>query len=138
MRVVLMCGGARRANLRIQALDFLPVLLRLTWDGHGSLSRIRVPIFAALTEVMERTVATAAACHYREQRKLGKLVKHLSNDAAEASLCPLWRTLDQLHHQSASDEKTLSCIHCSSLTSCCRQNEGKHRGHQKRKHPDAK
>ena len=51
---------------------------------------------------MERTVATAAACHYREQRKLGKLVEHLSNDAAEASLCPLWRTLDRLHHQSAS------------------------------------
>ena len=47
-------------------------------------------------------MATAAACHYREQRKLGKLVEHLSNDAAEASLCPLWRTLDRLHHQSAS------------------------------------
>ena len=51
---------------------------------------------------MERIAATAAARHYREQRKQGKPVECLSNDAAEASLCPLWRTLDRLHHQSAS------------------------------------
>jgi hypothetical protein len=51
---------------------------------------------------MEKIVDTAAKTHYREQRKQGNLVEHLSNDAAEASLCPLWRTLDRLHHQSAS------------------------------------
>jgi hypothetical protein len=51
---------------------------------------------------MEKIVDTAAKAHYREQRKQGKLVEYLSNDAAEASLCPLWRTLDRLHHQSAS------------------------------------
>jgi hypothetical protein len=50
MRLVLFCGGARRANVRIQALDFLALLLRVTWASHGSLSRIRVPIIATLTE----------------------------------------------------------------------------------------
>ena len=41
---------ARRANVRIQALDFLALLLRVTWASHGSLSRIRIPIIATLTE----------------------------------------------------------------------------------------
>jgi hypothetical protein len=50
MRLVLFCGGARRANVRIQALDFLALLLRVTWASHGSLSRIRIPIIATLTE----------------------------------------------------------------------------------------
>jgi len=50
MRVVLMCGGARRANVRVEALEFLAFFLRLTWDSYGSLFRIRVPILATLTE----------------------------------------------------------------------------------------
>jgi hypothetical protein len=36
--------------VRIQALDFLALLLRVTWASHGSLSRIRIPIIATLTE----------------------------------------------------------------------------------------
>jgi len=102
MRVALMWGGARRANVRVQALEFLAFMLRLSWDSYGSLYRIRVPLLAVQLEVMERVVAQAARRHCYEQRKLGKPADFLSNDAAEASLSPLWRTLDRLHHQSAS------------------------------------
>mmetsp|Transcript_27766 Transcript_27766/g.37134 ORF Transcript_27766/g.37134 Transcript_27766/m.37134 type:complete len:1380 (-) Transcript_27766:230-4369(-) len=102
MRVVLVQCGSRRAEVRVQALEFLALILRLTWDSFGSFFRIRVPLLAVQTEVMERIVATAAARYYREQRRLGTVVQYLSNDSAEASLAPLWRTLDRLHHQSAS------------------------------------
>jgi len=103
MRVVLIQCGARRAEVRVQALEFLALILRLTWDSFGSFYRIRVPLLAVQTEVMERIVATAATRYYREQRKhQTPAVQYLSNDSAEASLAPLWRTLDRLHHQSAS------------------------------------
>lgn len=102
MRTVLMQCGARRANVRVQALEFLALILRLTWDSYGSFYRVRVPLLAIQMEVMERIVSTAANRYYREQRLLNKPVEYLSNDAAEAALSPLWRTLDRLHHQSAS------------------------------------
>ena len=102
MRIVLLHCGARRAEVRVQALEFLALILRLTWDAYGSFLRIRLPMLAVQTEVMERIVATAATRYYREQRRLGTTVQYLTNDSAEASLAPLWRTLDRLHHKSAS------------------------------------
>ena len=102
MRIVLLHCGARRAEVRVQALEFLALILRLTWDAYGSFLRIRLPMLAVQTEVMERIVATAATRYYREQRRIGTTVQYLTNDSAEASLAPLWRTLDRLHHKSAS------------------------------------
>lgn len=103
MRVVSFHCGSRRAEVRVPASDFLELILRSTWDTFGSFFRIRVPLLAVQTEVMERIVATAAARHYRDQRKMGnEVIEFFSNGSAEASLAPLWRTLDRLHHQSAS------------------------------------
>ena len=95
--------GARRANVRVQALEFLVLILRLTWDTFGSFFRVRVPLLAVQSEVMERIVAKSARKYVAEQRQLGfSPVLPLSNDSAEASLTPLWRTIDRLHNQSAS------------------------------------
>ncbi len=102
MRVVSFHCGSRRAEVRVQASDFLELILRSTWDSFGSFFRIRLPLLSVQTEVMERIVATAAGRHYREQRMMGLGVDLFSNGSAEASLAPLWRTLDRLHHQSAS------------------------------------
>eukprot|EP00980_Cylindrotheca_fusiformis_P017489 scaffold5490_cov125-Cylindrotheca_fusiformis.AAC.6 len=103
MRVVSFHCGSRRAEVRVPASDFLELILRSTWDTFGSFFRIRVPLLAVQTEVMERIVTTAAARHYRDQRKMGNdTIEYFSNGSAEASLAPLWRTLDRLHHQSAS------------------------------------
>lgn len=102
MRVISFHCGSRRAEVRVQASDFLELILRSTWDSFGSFFRIRLPLLAVQTEVMERIVATAAGRHYREQRMMGLGVDLFSNGSAEASLAPLWRTLDRLHHQSAS------------------------------------
>ncbi len=103
MRVILVHCGARRAKVRVEASDFLALILRLTWDSYGNFCRVRVPLLAVQTEVMERIVATAAARYYREQRRLNVPVKYLSNECAEAALTPLWRTLHRLHHSSASN-----------------------------------
>jgi hypothetical protein len=102
MRVVYILCGARRAELRVQAMELLALILRLTWDSYGSFFRIRLPLLAVQTQVMERIVATAAARYYRDQRRAGMTIDYFSNGSAEASLAPLWRTLDRLHHQSAS------------------------------------
>jgi hypothetical protein len=102
MRVVSFHCGSRRAEVRVPASDFLELILRSTWDSFGSFFRIRLPLLAVQTEVMERIVATAAGRHYREQRMMGLGIDLFSNGSAEASLAPLWRTLDRLHHQSAS------------------------------------
>jgi len=103
MRVVSYHCGSRRAEVRVPASDFLELILRSTWDTFGSFFRIRVPLLAVQTEVMERIVATAAARHYRDQRNIGAAdIEFFSNGSAEASLAPLWRTLDRLHNQSAS------------------------------------
>lgn len=102
MRVVMIHCGARRAEVRIQALEFLALVLRVTWDSFGSFLRIRLPLLAVQTEVMERIVATAATRYNIEQRRLGTTVQYLSNDSAEATLSMLWRTLHRLHNQSAS------------------------------------
>ena len=102
MRVVSLHCGSRRAEVRVPASDFLELILRSTWDSFGSFFRIRLPLLAVQTEVMERIVATAAARHYRDQRRMGTKIDLFSNGSAEASLAPLWRTLDRLHQQSAS------------------------------------
>lgn len=71
-------------------------------ESYGSFTRIRLPLLAVQSEVMERIVAKAARKYVFEQRRLGLTPVPLSNDSAEASLTPLWRTIDRLHHQSAS------------------------------------
>ena len=101
MRVVLEHCGARRAELRVEACEFLNLLLRLTYDAFGSFTRVRLPIIAVQSEVMERIVAKASRKYLMEQRLLGLSPIPLSNDSAEASLTPLWRTIDRLHNQSA-------------------------------------
>ncbi|KAG7374623.1 Dock homology region 2 domain containing protein [Nitzschia inconspicua] len=102
LRMITFHCGSRRAEVRIPASDFMELILRSTWDCFGSFFRIMIPLLAVQTEVMERIVATAIARHYRDQRKIGKGIDLFSNASAEASLTPLWRTTDRLHHQSAS------------------------------------
>ena len=102
MRVVLLHCGARRADLRSDALEFLVLILRLTWDSYGSLYRVRIPLLAIQSEVMDLIVKTAATKYYREQRKKQALVEQLSSEGAEGSLAMLWRTLDRLEKTSVS------------------------------------
>lgn len=132
MRVILEHCGARRADLRVDACEFLNLILRLTcesldidcmfaqkcktmmlfssssfalWspgEAYGSFSRVKLPLLAVQSEVMERIVAKAASKYVTEQRALGFTPIPLFNDGAEASLTPLWRTIDRLHNQSAS------------------------------------
>ena len=102
LRMITFHCGSRRAEVRVPASDFMELILRSTWDCFGSFFRIRIPLLAVQTEVMERIVATAIARHYRDQRKMGHGIDLFSNASAEASLTPLWRTTDRLHHQSAS------------------------------------
>jgi hypothetical protein len=102
MRVISLHCGARRANVRIEATDLLELILRSTWECYGSFFRIRVPLLAVQTEVMERIVATAATRYYRDQRKLDTKLEPFTNVSAEASLVPLWRTLDRIEKQPAS------------------------------------
>lgn len=102
MRVILFLCGARRAVVRVEATDLLELILRSSWEYYGSFFRIRVPLLAVQTEVMERIVASAASRFYREQRKNGTTCETFSNLSAEASLVPLWRTLDRLEQQPAS------------------------------------
>lgn len=103
MRVISLHCGARRAQVRIEATDLLELILRSTWECYGSFFRIRLPLLAVQTEVMERIVATAAARYYRDQRRLGTTnFETFTNVGAEASLVPLWRTLDRVQKQPAS------------------------------------
>lgn len=101
MRVILEHCGARRAELRVEACEFLNLLLRLTYDSFGSFTRVRLPLLAVISEVMERIVAKSSRKYLFEQQLLGLSPIPLSNDSAEASLTPLWRTIDRLHNQSA-------------------------------------
>ena len=117
MRVVLLHCGARRAKVRVQALEFLALILRLTWNSYGSFFRVRVPLLAVQSEVMDRIVTTATRRYYREQRRRRMdhdnpnnpnnrnqpiEIEYLSSEGAEASLATLWRTLDRLQHNSVS------------------------------------
>ena len=102
MRVISLHCGARRASVRIEATDLLELMLRSTWESYGSFFRIRVPLLAVQTEVMERIVATAATRYYRDQRGLTQHLEPFTNVSAEASLVPLWRTLDRIEKQPAS------------------------------------
>ena len=102
LRMITFHCGSRRAEVRVPASDFAELILRSTWDCFGSFFRIRIPLLAVQTEVMQRIVATANARYQRDQRKSGVKIDSFSNACAEASLTPLWRTTDRLHHQSAS------------------------------------
>ena len=102
MRTISLHCGARRAQVRVEATDLLELILRSTWECYGSFFRIRVPLLAVQTEVMERVVATAAARYYRDQRRERSAFENFSNVNAEASLVPLWRTLDRIEKQPAS------------------------------------
>ena len=104
MRVISFHCGARRALVRIEATDLLELLLRSTWDCFGSFFRIRVPLLAVQTEVMERIVAISAARYYRDQRRLGTNFENFTNLGAEASLVPLWRSLDRIQKRPASQQ----------------------------------
>lgn len=102
LRVTAFQCGARRASVRVEATDLLELILRGTWESYGSFFRVRVPLFAVFTEVMERIVATAESRFYIEQRRKGLTSELFSPIAAEASLVPLWRTLDRMQTQPAS------------------------------------
>lgn len=102
MRVVSFHCGARRSQVRIASTDLLELILRSTWECFGSFFRIRVPLLAVQTEVMERMVALAAARYFKEQRRLGSNFEPFNNLGAEASLVPLWRTLDRIENNPAS------------------------------------
>ena len=102
LRMITFHCGSRRAEVRVPASDFAELILRSTWDCFGSFFRIRIPLLAVQTEVMQRIVATATARYYRDQQKAGIRIDFFSNSCAEACLTPLWRTTDRLHHQSAS------------------------------------
>jgi len=102
MRVVLNQCGARRANVRVQALEFLFLFLRLIWGEYGSFTRVRIAMLAVQMEVMERIVSTATTRFYGEQRLLG-LNEIFPTDAAEAALAPFWRTIDRMHQESESE-----------------------------------
>ena len=104
MRVISFHCGARRALVRIEATDLLELLLRSTWDCFGSFFRIRVPLLAVQTEVMERLVAISTARYYRDQRRLGTNLENFTNLGAEASLVPLWRSLDRIQKRPASQQ----------------------------------
>ncbi|GAX19245.1 hypothetical protein FisN_4Lh171 [Fistulifera solaris] len=104
MRVILLHCGARRASVRIESTDLLELILRTTWECFGSFFRIRVPLLAVQTEVMERIFATAASRYYHEQRlTINKSpIEPFPSVSAEASLAPFWRTLDRMETQPAS------------------------------------
>ncbi|GKY91607.1 hypothetical protein MPSEU_000132600 [Mayamaea pseudoterrestris] len=103
MRVLYFLCGARRAQVRVEATDVLELILRSSWECYGSFFRIRVPLLAVQTEVMERIVAIAAARFYKEERRRqATFYGTFSNLHAEASLVPLWRTLDRIEKQPAS------------------------------------
>lgn len=102
IRVTLEHCGARRAEVRVDASEFLNLLLRLTWDSFGSFFRIRLPLLAVQTEVMERIVAKATNKYEKEQKALRLQPIKFSTESAEASLTPLWRTIDRIQFQSAS------------------------------------
>lgn len=102
MRVITLHCGARRTQVRIDATDLLELILRSTWECFGSFFRIRVPLLAVQTEVMERIVETAQKRYNNEQVRNGALFESFTNLAAEASLVPLWRTLDRMQTNPAS------------------------------------
>ena len=106
MRVILELCGSRRAEVRVEACEFMNLLLRLTWDAYGSFTRIRLPLLAVQAEVMERVVSKASNKFVAEQKQLGLDPIPLPNDAAEAALSPLWRTIDRLHNKSASTNRS--------------------------------
>lgn len=103
MRLILFHCGARRSKVRVEALEFLALILRLQWDTFGTFTRIRIPLLAVQTEVMERIIAKAAYKYNHVQNSSKSTPYFLSTHEVEAALTPLWRTLHRLHHSSASN-----------------------------------
>jgi hypothetical protein len=103
MRLVLFHCSARRSKVRVEALEFLALILRLQWDCYGTFTRIRIPLLAVQTEVMERIIAKAVHKHNHELSGPQSAHYFLSTHEVEAALTPLWRTLHRLHHSSASN-----------------------------------
>ena len=102
MRVIILRCGARRAPVRIEATDLLELILRSAWESYGSFFRIRVPLLAVQTEVMERIVAVASMRYFMEKRVESDSDIVFSSISAEASLVPLWRSIDRIERQPAS------------------------------------
>lgn len=119
LRMITFHCGSRRAEVRVPASDFAELILRSTWDCFGSFFRIRIPLLAVQTEVMQRIVATATARYHRDQRKSGIKIDSFSNACAEASLTPLWRTTDRLHHQSASQNVAFRYVKITFCANIC-------------------
>ena len=91
LRVLLFHAGARRATVRVQALEFLVLLLRACWAGNGTLTQIRVPCLAVFVEVMDRVAARNAGLN-----GLG------SEKDVIVALSPLVKSMERLQHSSVS------------------------------------
>jgi hypothetical protein len=102
MRMILWLCGARRKELRISALDFLALLLRLSWDSFGSFSIIRIPLMSVIGEVMERQIVNATHRAIRNSKDIFQQSSLLPIECVEAALSPLWISLDRLHRKSSS------------------------------------
>ena len=88
LRVLLLHSGARKANIRVQTLEFLVLLLRACWSVYGTLSKIRMPCLAVMVEVMDKLST-------RNGQPGGK-----SN--VMLSLSPLAKSLERLEQSSVS------------------------------------
>ena len=102
MRIILWLCAARRKEVRISTLDFLALLLRLSWDSFGSFSMIRIPSLSVITEVMDRLLLQATNKAVRNRKDLVYQSNNLPIECAEAALSPLWISLDRLHRKSSS------------------------------------
>ncbi|GMI04192.1 hypothetical protein TrRE_jg1812, partial [Triparma retinervis] len=91
LRVLLFHAGARRATVRVQALEFLVLLLRACWAGHGTLTKVRIPCLAVFVEVMDKVAARNAGLNGLGGEK----------DVIIA-LSPLEKSIERLQHGSVS------------------------------------
>jgi len=98
MRVITLHCASRRAAVRIESTDLLELILRCTWEGYGSFVRVRVPLLAVQTDVMDRLVSLSTTRYHQGNNQTDPF----SIIQAEASLAPLWRTLDRIETQPAS------------------------------------
>ena len=59
MRVLFLHTGARRATVRVQALEFIVLLLRANWTAFGNLTTLKTPSLAVFGEVCEKMALSA-------------------------------------------------------------------------------
>ncbi|GMH77896.1 hypothetical protein TL16_g07578 [Triparma laevis f. inornata] len=87
MRMLLLHSGARRATVRVQALEFLVLLLRASWTTFGTLSKIRLPALAIFAEVCEKMAQP-----------------HLASDHASViqALAPILKSIERMEESSVS------------------------------------